>query len=234
MLLLNDGVVRTLVEPESHSFCWPLAFWVRDVVWAHIDVTAAERSKGLPGTRTIVTGGQRANYGFPSARLDDFASLASKEGVGPTKAAMKAGNPMIASNPTALQMNTAFSKAYILDDYGSEAGIEGCGLFVDESFFEVARAHASASLGRFEFVEKTQADGLFRGVKDIKSDANHPWMMGFLLAPDPINVDVDPLKTTVRRVVSFFPYDEKPPEAPVPVPWYPSPKKSKQGVGFTT
>lgn len=128
-------------------------------------------------------------------------------------------------------MNTAFSKAYILDDYGSEAGIDGCGLFVDESFFELVRKNAIASSGRFEFIEQVQDGALFRAISDAKSDKAYPWAMGFLVAPEPIVVDTPRLKTTVHRVVEFYPYDEKPTEYRITVPWYPSPKKPNPSAG---
>ncbi|HEY1122661.1 MAG TPA: hypothetical protein VGE67_13705 [Haloferula sp.] len=228
MLLLNDGVVRTIVDNKDHAFCWPLAAWIRDVVWAHVDVTSTERATGYPGPRTIVTGGEHANYGLPAATMDDFANLATKEYPGMTKAAQAAGNPTIASNPAALQMNTAFSKAYILDDYGSEVGINGCGLFVDASFFELVRAHAQADQQRFTFVEEMREEGLFRGVKDANSDAHRQWMMRFVLAPEPIKVDVASLATTVWRVEKFYPHDGTPTDSCIEVPWYPSPPKKDQ------
>lgn len=135
MLLLNDGMVRSLAWRASAPAI-ELGFWLRAALFAHWQVLSHERQEGLPGPRTIVASGWVAEHSFSEVRFDDLVLNYTRAEEGMSTIAKRLGNPVLVSNPTQLQLNTAFSRAFILDEAGSKAGISGAWVYVDQSFLD--------------------------------------------------------------------------------------------------
>jgi len=134
-LMLNDGIVRIKQPNMYDKTIFDIAVWLREVVWSHIELAKLEIENNLPGARTVLTAGVRAAYSFEDIHYDDFVINYTRQNNGISKIAETVGNPLLAINPAPLQMNIAFSKAYILDDLGSKGGMKGRNLFVDQSVF---------------------------------------------------------------------------------------------------
>jgi hypothetical protein len=212
MLILNDGVVRTSSSNGRESFCFEIGLWILNAVAAHIDVNVAERDAGEAGMRTVVTAGEHANYGIPEVRLDDLMLDATRESQGVSPWAQRAGNPVVVTNPRALQMNTAFSTAYILERGGKRYGLAGSGFFIDRSFFALIAAGAAAHPDRFRYDESPCEGGRLLSVQNLKGDPKFAWHMGFFVGtPIPIK-DEQAIETEVYRLHRFFPYNEPPSE----------------------
>jgi len=107
-------------------------------------------------------------------------------------------------------MNTAFSKAFLLDEAGSKSGITGPNLYVDQSLLEFMQLITSSSHGYSYFVD-TKDNHALHGIAYLEQCKERPWCMGLLL-DEAIMVDLSGLKTTVFRVRKFFPHDENPEE----------------------
>lgn len=210
ILLLNDGAVRTATLNLPGPRVGWVALWMRHVVKAHAEVNEAERRMGLPGTRTVVAAGVRAAYTFPEVRLQDFFYHYTRRNAtgSPTSPVATEPDPLVVSNSQPLQLNTAFSKAYILDSYGSGKGIRGPGLFVDDSVFQALRSW-SCDVQTLQFVEEDRGAHWFCGVQDASvKPPGRRGLLGFLCDTPPINIQEKLLSTSVRRVIRYFTDDE--------------------------
>lgn len=135
LLLLNDGIVRAL--PWSQSFGpFDLAFWLREAIFSHFHVCRDEFAKNLPGLRTIISSGWIAEHSFHEVTLDDCVLDYTRQKAGLSALAEMAGNPILVSNPVQLQLNTAFSRSFLLDEAGSRAGISGAQVYMDDQFLK--------------------------------------------------------------------------------------------------
>ena len=210
MLTLNDGVVRSRVVTTERNECLFLSLWLRAAVCAHLDVNASERSSGFPGTRTVITAGERAFYSFPEVRLDDTVINYTRKAPGLSEIARRTGNPLLICNPQPLQMNTAFSKAFILDEAGSKAGLKGPNVYIDDSLLKLTRAICVREGCPYRVVEaEQQGDHLF-AVEYVDPPEGRPWCFGLLLDRAPGKVSLNSLSTDVFHLKKFFPNDENP------------------------
>ncbi|HIJ79465.1 MAG: hypothetical protein OEY01_11445 [Desulfobulbaceae bacterium] len=133
-LVLNDGSVKTTFTDELGNFL-DLSIWLRGCILAHLGVNRNESKAGLPGVRTILTHGKAMAHSHSEFRLDDFVYTYTKKNPDSlSQIAKVTGNPLVAMNPTPMQMNMAFSKAYILDSGGSKIGLSGSNVYLDDSF----------------------------------------------------------------------------------------------------
>lgn len=206
ILLLNDGAVRTMMLDQMSSRIGLMAFWMRHVVKAHFEVNDSEHQLGLPGARTVVAVGVRASYTFPEVKLQDLFYHATRR----DNPAFRAGpySTLLVANPDPLQLNTAFSKAYLLDNYGSAKGISGSGLFVEASVLHALKSW-SADIPRLEFIDERRGDYWFYGVQDSSArPGGRSGLIGFLCEQPPIEVSEVLLSTNVHRVIRYFTDDE--------------------------
>lgn len=135
MLLLNDGMVRSLTWKEKYRAI-DLGMWLKSAVFAHSHIYNSEKSLGLPGPRTIISSGWIAEHSFDEVRFDDLVLNYTRQKPGLSKIAQQTGNPILAANPSHLQLNTAFSRAFLLDEAGSSAGISGANIYIDQAFID--------------------------------------------------------------------------------------------------
>jgi hypothetical protein len=209
MLMLNDGVVRTrLVQDDSPLFL--LALWMRDIIWTHIDINQLEEGNALPGTRSVVTSGEHAHYAFHEVRVDDLVLNYTRAQSGMSKIGEMTGNPVVISNPAQLQMNTAFSKAFLLDEAGSKAGLKGNRFFIDRSFLDLLEKLVEENRDRYTLL-KEEREGLLLWAIVHKNPRNERvWEMGLQFDKASIEVALPSLTTVVYRLLRFYPHDEDP------------------------
>lgn len=207
VLVLNDGVVRTKLLANDEHPVFFLSLWLREIVRSHIAVNESEKALGYPGTRTTVACGDKMDYSFDEVRLDDVVFNYTKPAGDVSSIAQKTGNPVLISNPSPLQMNTAFSKAYILDSLGSKSGLGGAKLFLDESVLEFFRHLVSLASDDYSFVDT--GEEFFVGSKN--RSPTDPWLVGMQFG-EPIAIVSATLTTQVYPLERFFPHDEDPAE----------------------
>ena len=131
ILVLNDGVARTVDLHNKNAISYfSLLCYLRDLIFMHANLLEATKSCKL-GFRTILAGGEKVQYSstlftgestlFHGDKISDFGQ--------------KLLDTNFVYNPAEFQMNTAFSKAYILDNLGSKHKIESNGIYVEHSFW---------------------------------------------------------------------------------------------------
>jgi len=116
--ILNDGVINTMdiLKTESNTL-----FEVRKFLGGLINdfsrINAIEKKQALPGIRGVITCGQRYDY------IDSNYMYTASTG------------EITTYYPKEFQMNTAFSKAYIMEGGGSKKGLSGSCLYIDAIVF---------------------------------------------------------------------------------------------------
>jgi hypothetical protein len=207
-LTLNDGIVQ--VKRPGRNPLAQISHWLRDVVLAHWQLNELESADGLPGARTVVTAGQKVLYtSIEEVKLDDLVLDYTRTRPGLSRLAEDFGNRTVVLNPELLQMNIAFSKAYLLDSFGSKQGISGPKFFVDESLFQYVEKLVSKAPDRYSLIRAVQDDSWLFAVA-YTSVFRYPWALGIRCESPVIKVNTGILKTTVRQVRAFYPYDEDP------------------------
>jgi hypothetical protein len=112
---LNDGIIFNFdIDPDIPNLQERLIMVLDDLILEYQSLNFRDESAGFPGIRGVLTIGHRYNYthvGSTVRVLDDKT---------------------IAYHPKDFQMNTAFSKAYIMESSGSKSKISGNKLYVDK------------------------------------------------------------------------------------------------------
>jgi hypothetical protein len=103
-------------------------------------------------------------------------------------------------------MNTAFSKAFLLDEGGSKAGLPGNYFYIDESVVNAVIEY-SEDKGYSPIQEKTD-EGLFLFIP-YKDNNPHEVVMGFCFDSEMIIPQGIKYKTKVYKLKRFYPHDEK-------------------------
>lgn len=200
-LVLNDGLVKVgLIDELNHPDL--VGLFLRGCIWTHMNINRKELEKSLPGCRSIISFGQNINYLAEEIKFDDYVlNYTKKNPKGLSSLATKNDNPTIVYNPSPFQMNTAFSKSYILDSLGSKYGIESNKIYVDQSVIDFTK----------ELAEKTSLIYREISLKDsiqvlILKEENFP-SFGFEF-DKVIEIEYKSWKTKVYRLKYFFPHDE--------------------------
>ncbi|MCK4999261.1 MAG: hypothetical protein KAS23_06995 [Anaerohalosphaera sp.] len=205
-LILNDGLVRCHDADEIVHFDH-LSFWLRSCVWTHNAINEIEKEGGHPGARTVVTAGENLRYSHVDFRLDDFVYNYTKPD--PNKLsniAKRTGNPVVLINPGPLQMNIAFSKAYILDSLGSKQGIKGPHFYVDESFLLMLTYLHKRLKCLCEIINRREKKSRLFAIPSASNASRYH--LGLELEEPCINIKDDLIKTKVWRLIGFYPCDE--------------------------
>lgn len=136
-MILNDGIAK-IYMPDDGVFgngdINSISIYFRHCIELHMAITQTEKANGFPGCRSVIAFGDCIEYLAEEVKFDDYVMNYTKpEGQEISSIAERVGNPITVYNPKELQMNTAFSKAYILENGGSKAGLPGNNLYIDQS-----------------------------------------------------------------------------------------------------
>ena len=209
ILILNDGIAKTF-HPNSKddiNNVLGIATFLRDCIMTHISICTTEYEKGLPGCRSVLSFGE--NYAFTDfeIRYDDYVFNYSKpKGNSLSLSAQRLNNPLIVHNPADFQMNTAFSKAYILESGGSKHGLKGDNFFIAQDAINAIIKY-SEEKGHFAvWVNDSEGMKLFIAYDRDNLDEV---VMGFCFSSDIIHFENERLKTNVYTLLKFYPWDEK-------------------------
>ena len=157
-LTLNDGFARSSITERFTDPVQP-SMWFRGCLFSHQCLNEKDSENGFPGARTVISHGKSLKHSCEELRFDDFVfPYTKKNPQSLSSIAKRNGNPQIYINPINFQMNTAFSKAYIIDEAGSEAGISGPNFFIDNSFILFLKEFYRKYISVEDVVESLQGD----------------------------------------------------------------------------
>lgn len=207
IFILNDGAARVFSLNKGESglsrFRY-LTYFIKDCVQTHMRINGVEHANLLPGCRTILAFGESMKYMSSSTHFDDYVlNYTKQDKQGMSTIAKENANCQVVYNPTEFQMNTAFSKAYLLDDGGRKKGLEGAHFYVDQSVIDAIFEY-SEIIGWY--VEE-QLDGEHYNLFVYYDKNKGPKIpMGFQFS-SPIQVETRGWHTKVYRLHRFFPDD---------------------------
>ena len=125
---LNDGIIRNFDIPQNDALL--IMQWLVDVLLKFKTLNDRDIHNGFYGGRGVVTYGMRAQYrNFDTIGKGDLiqTSPQKREEYNKTK---------IIYTPNEMQMNTAFSKAYIIESGGSAKGLKKNRIHLDEKMLD--------------------------------------------------------------------------------------------------
>lgn len=207
-LILNDGIAKiySILEYEKNTL-GALGVFLRYCIELHMTISNTEKHDGYPGCRSVISFGEYIEYLADEVRFDDYVYNYSKpQGSEISYIAKIIGNPLVIYNPKELQMNTAFSKAYILEGCGQRIGIKGNNLYIDQSVIDVIAEYAH---NQKKEVVWHKLDEEIRFLVPYNARNLNEVFLGFAFDKDPIKVEGQKYNTTVYRLRKLFPYDER-------------------------
>ena len=125
-----------------------------------------------------------------------------------SRLATDTGNPTVVYSPRFLQLNTAFSKAYIIESNSKLYNTKGlgCGLFIDYSFFDfLSRIDTDKPLEWIKRGDELYDCFMWKSNRDGKRYCH----LGFSLTQTANNIIYnDSWQTSVYMANTYFPFDE--------------------------
>lgn len=208
-LILNDGIAKVYIpddEALGKRIMGAIALYFRTCIELHMTIIQTERANGYPGCRSVMAFGESIEYLAEEVKFDDYVMNYTKpEGKDISAIAEHNGNPTIIYNPKELQMNTAFSKAYILEGGGSKAGLPGSNMYIDHSVVEAVIDYGLKNGFTHVWQEK---DEELRLLIPYEKDNLNEVVIGFAFDKDLIFPE-SRYKSKVYKLLKLFPYDEK-------------------------
>ncbi len=209
-LILNDGIAKVFHPLPKHvdpNNIMSISMFLRTCVELHMSINETEYENKYPGCRSVIAFGDNINYLADEVRLDDYVLNYTKpKDSDISDYARKNNNPVIIYNPKELQMNTAFSKAYIIESGGSKAGLPGNYMYIDDSVIQAIDNYAKDKGYHPVWIE--DEDGLKYFVPRRKGEFSDV-VLGFcfdLIRITPTNISYN---TTVYKLLRFYPWDER-------------------------
>jgi len=130
VLVLNDAIART-VDPAPAIDMLAMTLYLRDLVTTHCQILYGLRDRDL-GLRTVLSGGQRIQY---APHEEPIKASERVFGDDPNRIFWVEGNSVV-YNPYHFQMNTAFSRAFLIENAGSGEGIQSNRIYVDSAWVD--------------------------------------------------------------------------------------------------
>lgn len=208
-LILNDGIAKVFHPKSKLEDCnniLSVSMFIRSCVELHMSISATEHEKGLPGCRSVLAFGENIEYLTEEVRFDDYVFNYSKpEGSEISDIARSIGNPIVIYNPKELQMNTAFSKAYILESGGTKSGLPGNFMYIDKSVIDAIGRYSRNKGYHPIWIENEY--GLNFMVPYMKGDLSRV-VLGFCFDKHIIQPQNVIYKTEVYKLLRYYPWDE--------------------------
>ena len=207
IFILNDGAARVFTISKAEkgiSQFRNLTYFIKDSIQTHMNINGVEYCNSEPGCRTVLAFGECTRYMDSSAHFDDYVLNYTKSDInGLSSMAKENGNFQVVYNPTEFQMNSAFAKAFILDEAGSSKGLVGPHFYVDQSVLDAIYEY-SKIIGWF--VEEQQDGEHYKFFVHYDKNKGERIPMGFQFSL-PIKLETRGWKTKVYRLLRFYPDD---------------------------
>lgn len=123
-LTFNDGFASTIdVDPVTQDSYEQTLLFLEGALHDFESINIEDQRRNFPGVRRIITLGQRFSYDHCNSSFDLLSERT------------------VSYHPVEFQMNTAFSKAFLMEESGSRAGIAGSHLYIDmDVYHHITRA----------------------------------------------------------------------------------------------
>lgn len=134
ILILNDGLARTCDILPSIGLIYTghiFIIYLRELFFSHVFTTRLMHNYGL-GLRTVLAGGERIQY---SGEIFTGHSILMHDAVNISSFGKNFLETNFLYNPAEFQMNTAFAKAFSIDQKGSKAGFNINNFYIERSFW---------------------------------------------------------------------------------------------------
>lgn len=209
ILILNDGIAKVF-HPKNKlkdiDNILSISMFLRSCVELHMSISETEHEDDLPGCRTILAFGENIEYLAEEVRFDDYVFNYSKpQGSEISDLAKSNGNPIVVYNPKELQMNTAFSKAYILESGGQSAGLPGNYMYIDKSVIDAIDDY-SRDKG-YHPIWQEDEDIINYFVPYSEGDISKV-VLGFCFDKNVIHPQGVIYETEVYKLLRYYPWDE--------------------------
>lgn len=124
-LIFNDGFASTIdIVPTNKERYMDILYFIEGIIQDFQSLNITDKRNGFPGARSVLSIGHRFSYDGCNHSYDLLQ------------------NRTTAFYPNEFQMNTAFSKAYIMEESGSKANISGSNLYIDRAVFDFLKEAA--------------------------------------------------------------------------------------------
>ncbi len=183
-LYVNDGIASTIDTDVKKIEDVNKVLYYLDSLLLHFSrINNVEKHNGFPGMRGVITAGHRLFYEVTN--IDEYIN----------------GGGIISYHPVEFQMNTAYSKAYIIEESGSADGIKGPFLYVDEIIYSVIQKMFNGLDGySIEINDDEQQK------TKVTINANHEWFLRLVFEKEAIKYDKKGIHTRLYRLDSYESY----------------------------
>lgn len=208
-LILNDGIAKVFhpkSKVEDKNNILSISIFLRSCVELHMSINETEHENGFPGSRTVLAFGENIEYLTEEVRFDDYVWNYSKpKGSEISSLANSVGNPIVIYNPKEMQMNTAFSKAYILESGGGKAGLPGNYMYIDKSVIYAIDKYARDK--GYHPIWQVNGDMMNYFVPYVNGDLSRV-VLGFSFDKNVIHPQGIIYETEVYKLLRYYPWDE--------------------------
>lgn len=177
---LNDGVIknRDIDYSNKHDIIGMLRF-IASIVWDFQNINKMDMENGYFGIRGVITCGKRFSYDSTNGLYDPLTKTD------------------ISYHPREFQMNTAFSKAYIMEESGSGKGLKGAFLFWDKNVFEKLEEYVRKS----EYSKEYNCNEYDKDEEHIfEISDKEGWIFSVFCEKNPIEYDYKGIKTKIYKM----------------------------------
>lgn len=208
MFLLNDGIAYSMSYDINKTFfdvLSTLVFYLRNCVEMHLHINGVEKKNAYPGCRSVLSWGKSVEYLCEEVRFDDYVFNYTKPNAHEMSTiAQKNGNPTCVYNPKAFQMNSAFSKSYILESLGSKNDVSGPNFYIDKSTL-LELWNMAKKVGISPIYKHINGKMLFL-IPSASGDIRRVHM-GFMLEKPIIKKVKGKWKTKIYKLLRYYPHD---------------------------
>jgi len=142
VIILNDGIGRTVDLPHPKVIDRiRLVRYIRDILIKHFILVSQLTTQGL-GFRTVLAGGQRVQYSPERVTGRSVLFYMSP----PDRLARGFLRQEFLYHPAQFQMNTGFSRAYLIESGGSKRGIFPNRFYIDQTWLDLAEVAVPGTL----------------------------------------------------------------------------------------
>lgn len=181
-LHLNDGIISNHdIQDECKDPLYKVIFYLDAIVEDFNALNYFDQNYGYPGVRGVLTAGHR--FAYENANITEQV----------------AGN-IVAYHPKEFQMNTAFSKAYIVEESGSRAGIKGNWMYIDRVIFDVFTKYSNQE-NQYSYCELQSKDKII-----FEIYRNKEWQMSLEFDPEPIKYNQRGIHTVFYKLINKHSY----------------------------